>query len=187
MNEHATDAFKLVFTGPMGAGKTTAIAAISEVSPVSTEVENTDRISCDKATTTVGLDLGRITLADQQVVHLYGTPGQERFRLMWQIIGRGAAGAVILLDASQPDVVEQMLLYIEVFRPLVPPGAIVIGLGRSELPGALGSEALATRLEAEGWLIPVFSVDVRRAADVLLLVRALTCILESQMEEKTPA
>lgn len=181
------DEFKLVFTGPMGAGKTTAIAAISEVPPVSTEVENSDREQCDKATTTVGFDLGRITLPGQQVVHLYGTPGQERFRLMWQIVGRGAAGAIVLLDATQTNVATQMRTYIDVFRPLVPEGAIVVGLGRSGQTGAIDSDTLASLLEADGLRLPVFSVDVRRPDDVLLLVRALVSILESRLEEEVSA
>lgn len=187
MNTSTPDEFKLVFTGPMGAGKTTAIAAISEVPPVSTEVENSDRDQCDKATTTVGFDLGRITLPGQQVVHLYGTPGQDRFRLMWQIVGRGAAGVIVLLDATHADVAAQMCNYIDAFRPLVPEGAIVIGLGRTGQAGAVDSDSLAALLEADGLRLPVFSVDVRRPDDALLLVRALTSILQSRIENEVPA
>jgi signal recognition particle receptor subunit beta len=184
MSGATSEAFKLVFTGPMGAGKTTAIAAVSEVPPVTTEVTNTDKQANGKATTTVGLDLGRITLGEGQVVHLYGTPGQHRFRLMWQIISRGAAGAIVLLDASQPDVFEQARIYVDAFRAWVPSGAIVIGLGRTDHPDAIASDILAAMLEGEGWPLPVFSVDVRKRADVLLLVRALACILESQLDSE---
>lgn len=187
MNADSPDEFKLVFTGPMGAGKTTAIAAISEVPPVSTEVENSDRGQCDKATTTVGFDLGRITLPSQQVVQLYGTPGQDRFRLMWQIIGRGAAGVIVLLDATHADVAAQMRTYIEAFRALVPEGAIVIGLGRTGQPGAVDSESLAALLQADGLSLPVFSVDVRQPGDALLLVRTLISILESRLEQEAMA
>ncbi|HEX7816199.1 GTP-binding protein [Dyella sp.] len=185
MNDFAFGEFKLVFTGPMGAGKTTAIAAISEVPPVRTEVENTDRQAHAKETTTVGLDLGRITLPDGHVVHLYGTPGQSRFRLMWQIISRGAAGVIVLLDASHPEVVAQARQYIDAFRAWVPAGAIVVGLGRTDLPGAIDSDDLIARLDYEGWRPPVFSVDVRRSGDVLLLVRALACILQFQSESES--
>lgn len=180
MSDAGTSEFKIVFTGPMGAGKTTAIAALSEVEPVRTEVENTDRMSHGKASTTVGLDMGRFTLPDGQVVRLYGTPGQVRFRFMWDILGRGAAGAIVLLDATQPGALVQLDLFIDAFTPHVPAGAIVVGIGRSGDPGALPSDAFAERLEARGVTLPVLSVDVRRRADVLLLVETLACILESQ-------
>ncbi|MET0225638.1 MAG: GTP-binding protein [Dokdonella sp.] len=172
--------FKIVFTGPMGAGKTSAIAAVSEVTPVATEGANSALISHTKASTTVGLDFGHITLADGQVVRLYGTPGQARFRFMWEILGRGAAGVIVLLDATQPGALVQMDLFVDAFLPLVPPGAIVIGLGRTTLPGALGSDAFAARLDARGLLVPVFSIDARQPRDVFLLVRTLACILEAQ-------
>lgn len=172
---------KIVFTGPMGAGKTTAIAAISEVAPVRTEVANSDRVSHEKESTTVGFDLGRITLGNGKVVRLYGTPGQSRYRFMWNILGNGAAGVILLLDASQPGALVQMDQFVDAFLPHVPPGAIVLGVGRTDQPNALSSDAFASRLAARGILLPVLSVDVREAEDVRTLVRALTCILEAQL------
>ncbi|WP_440225147.1 GTP-binding protein [Dokdonella sp. MW10] len=180
MNDVAEGEFKIVFTGPMGAGKTTAIAAISEIDPVRTEVANNDRMSHEKASTTVGFDYGRITLPGGGVVRLYGTPGQPRFRFMWSIVGRGAAGAIVLLDATQPGALVQMDLFVDAFRPLVPEGALVVGVGRTTEEGALNSDTFASRLEARGILAPVLSVDVRRKADVMLLVQTLACILETQ-------
>lgn len=178
---HETDAgteFKIVFTGPMGAGKTTAIRAISEIDPVSTEARNTDLSESAKASTTVGLDFGRITLANGQVVRLYGTPGQQRFRFMWDILGRGAAGVIVLLDASQAGALVQLDTYVDAFLPLLPSHAIVVGIGRTGQPGALASEAFAARLEARGLVTPVFSVDVRQPHDAFTLVRTLACMLE---------
>lgn len=180
MNAAVDAEFKIVFTGPMGAGKTTAIAAISEVVPVRTEVDNSDRISHAKESTTVGFDFGRITLADGHVVRLYGTPGQARFRFMWEILGRGAAGAIVLIDATQPGALVQMDLFVDVFQPLVPPGAIVIGVGRTEQAGALSSDAFAARLDARGIMAPVLSIDARQPRDVLVLVQTLACILDVQ-------
>ena len=176
--------FKIVFTGPMGAGKTTAIAAVSEVPPVQTEVDNSDKISHGKDSTTVGFDLGRITLGNGRVVRLYGTPGQARYRFMWNILGRGAAGVIVLMDASQPGALVQLDQFIDTFLPLVPPGAIVVGAGRTEQAGALSSDAFAARLAARGILLPVLSVDVREPDDVRTLIRALVCILEAQWEQE---
>lgn len=172
--------FKIVFTGPMGAGKTTAIAAISEIEPVRTEVDNSDREAHAKQSTTVGFDFGRLTLPGGNVVRLYGTPGQARFRFMWDILGRGAAGVIVLLDATRPDALAQMDEFVDAFLPLVPRDALVIGVGRSSEPGALGSDDFAARLEARGLLAPVLTIDARDARDVRLLVHTLTCILESQ-------
>ncbi len=173
--------FKIVFTGPMGAGKTTAIAAISEVEPVRTEVDNSDRENHEKEYTTVGFDFGRITLPGGHPVRLYGTPGQARFRFMWSILGRGAAGVIILLDATRADALEQLDLFVDAFLPLVPPGAIVVGIGRNAEPGAVATDAFATRMEARGLVAPVLTIDAREPRDVRLLVHTLTCILESRV------
>lgn len=183
MNETGETELKLVFTGPMGAGKTTAIAAISEVAPVRTEVDNNDRMSHAKASTTVGFDLGRITLDSGDVIRLYGTPGQQRFRFMWEIIGRSAAGVVILLDATQPGSLVQLDQFIDVFLPLVPDGAIVVGVGRTEQPGATGIDDYVARLDARGLVLPVLSIDARKRRDVLLLVQTLACILKAETAE----
>lgn len=187
MNKAVEAEFKIVFTGPMGAGKTTAIAALSEVAPVRTEVENTDRMSHDKAFTTVGFDMGRITLGDGQAVRLYGTPGQARFRFMWEILARGAAGVIILMDATQAGALVQLDMYVDAFAPHLSSGAIIVGLGHTDKPGALSSDAFAERLEARGFAIPVLSVDVRQRRDVLLLVESLACILEARAQEGQPS
>jgi signal recognition particle receptor subunit beta len=173
--------FKIIFTGPMGAGKTTAISTISEIAPVCTEVENTDRVAHAKEQTTVGFDFGRITLADGNVVRLYGTPGQARYRFMWDILGRGAAGVIVLLDASEAGSLVQLDMFVDAFMPHVH-GALVVGVGRTSAPGALGTDAFAARLDGRGVVAPVMSVDVRRRADVLMLVQTLVCILAARGE-----
>lgn len=179
MSEDDAGEFKIVFTGPMGAGKTTAIAAISEIAPVKTEVDNTDQAAHSKASTTVGCDFGRLTLAEGGVVRLYGTPGQARYRFMWDILGRGAAGVIVLLDASQPGALVQLDLFVDAFLPHVPQGALVVGVGRTGERGAPATDAFAARLDARGIVAPVLSVDVRRSEDVMMLVRTLVCILDS--------
>ena len=176
--------FKIIFTGPMGAGKTTAIAAVSEVVPVRTEVHNSDGMSHEKESTTVGFDFGRITLADGGVVRLYGTPGQARFRFMWEILARGAAGVIVLIDAMQTGALVQLDQFVDTFLPWVPPGAIVIGVGRTEHAGALSSDAFAARLDARGIVAPVLSIDARKPRDVQLLVQTLACILDAQSTRK---
>jgi signal recognition particle receptor subunit beta len=100
---------KIVVAGGFGVGKTTLVGAVSEIEPLRTEALMTeastpvDDLSMlpDKTTTTVAMDFGRITLADDLVLYLFGTPGQNRFWFMWDDITRGAIGAVVLVDTRR--------------------------------------------------------------------------------------
>lgn len=111
---------KIVFTGPMGAGKTTAINQISDEPCVSTEVANNDFQQCEKDTTTTGLDYGYVRLPDGNGVRLYGTPGQERFRFMWSIIANNAAGIILLLNGDHPELEHHLALYLDAFATTQP-------------------------------------------------------------------
>src|SRR5690606_3823761 len=79
--------YKILFTGPVGAGKTTAITSLSDTPPVLTESLASDGTMRRKPTTTVALDYGVMRLSVKDQLHLYGTPGQERFDFMWDILG----------------------------------------------------------------------------------------------------
>lgn len=171
------DEFKLLFTGPMGAGKTTAINAISDQPCVSTDVANTDLTQCDKATTTAALDYGYISLHDGNGVRLYGTPGQERFRFMWSILANNAAGVVLLLDGSHSQVMAHLDCYMAAFWSggRLP---MVIGVGRLDEQDHALLYDISARLEQQHYMAPVFAVDVRQRDDVVLLVDALLCLVE---------
>jgi signal recognition particle receptor subunit beta len=173
---------KIVFTGPMGAGKTTAIRAISDVLPVSTEVANTDQTTIAKPTTTVALDYGQLLLEDGTAVSLYGTPGQQRFSFMWEILCRGAIGVVLLLDGSTASARQDLQSYAEAFRRIDPNQPFVIGIGRLP-PGDCLLDEYAQALGSRGIVAPVFGVDVRQREDVLLLIETLLCVLEAQIPE----
>lgn len=172
-----SEEYKILFTGPMGAGKTTAIAAVSQTSVVSTDVANMDH-SSSKATTTVGLDYGEVRLDDGAVLRLYGTPGQERFRFMWEILAQGALGLIVLVDNSRPQPLEDMQIYLDNFRPLVERGSVVIGVGRAEEHPTPGLEDYYEYLAERGLMLPVLSVDVRLRENVLMLFDVLLSILE---------
>jgi uncharacterized protein len=102
-------AIKILVAGGFGAGKTTMVGAVSETKPLRTEEILTDRSAGvddvsgveGKATTTVAMDFGRITIKDQFILYMFGTPGQERFWFMWDEVAIGALGAVVLADTRR--------------------------------------------------------------------------------------
>lgn len=172
--------YKLVFTGTTGAGKTTAINAISETPTIKTDVMNTDE-SIDKALTTVGLDFGQITLANGDSVRLFGTPGQARFNFMWKILAKDAFGLIILIDNSSADPLADMDLYLSGFSQELQTIPCVIGVGRSETHPSPGIDDFAIRLAQRNLTLPVIPVDVRRAQDVILLIDVLMAQAEADM------
>ncbi|MEW9518611.1 GTP-binding protein [Streptomyces tubercidicus] len=100
---------KLLIAGPFGVGKTTLIRALSETPPLHTEEVMTQTGASvddlagvrEKTTTTVAIDFGRLTLPGDLALYLFGTPGQKRFRPLWQDIARGALGALVLADTRR--------------------------------------------------------------------------------------
>jgi hypothetical protein len=122
---------KIVVTGPFAAGKTTLIRTISEITVLSTEKDITDSTRSRKSETTVAMDFGRITIDRDLVLYLFGTPGQERFDFMWEILGEGMLGYVLMLDSTRPESADEARTILEAFRRMarVP---FVVALNRSE-------------------------------------------------------
>lgn len=106
---------KVVVTGPFNAGKTTFIKAVSEITVLSTERQISDSSGEGAGETTVAMDFGRITVSDDVVLYLFGTPGQSRFSFMWETLSEGMLGFVLLVDVLEPQTYSDAKEMIEFF------------------------------------------------------------------------
>lgn len=170
----------------MGAGKTTAIAAVSEIEPCRTDVANNDRSGHAKATTTAALDYGEVTLAGGDKLRLYGTPGQSRFDFMWKILGQGSLGVIILVDNSRPDPVADLRDYARAFADALAESRAVIGVGRWQTHPAPSIEDYHAVVNGLGYDAPILSIDVRKRSDVLMLLDVLFHQIEAAEHRAGP-
>src|SRR5450756_1087314 len=129
--QSGSTAVTIVVTGPSAAGKTTLIRTISEITVLSTEHDVTDETRSVKAQTTVAMDFGRITIDRELVLFLFGTPGQDRFDFIWEILGEGMLGYVLLVDGTQEESVSAAAPVLAAFRRMasVP---FVVAVNRAE-------------------------------------------------------
>lgn len=165
--------YKIIFTGPVGAGKTTAIHSISDVKPVKTDAAASDMTKSRKAATTVAMDYGVMNLEGGEKVHLYGTPGQERFDFMWDILTNGGIGLILLLDNSRADPFHDMTFFLNAFRRFINDTSVAIGITQMDVSSTPTIEEYHARLQDAAFKPAVFAVDAREKNDVSLLVQAL--------------
>lgn len=159
---------KVVVAGGFGVGKTTLVAAISEIQPLTTEAAMTELATGiddsagihGKTTTTVALDFGRITLDDGLLLYLFGTPGQERFSFLWDDLVEGALGAVVLVDTRRID---SCYAAVDYFEERETPFVIAVNLFEGALRYDLDEvrEALGVRRD-----VPIMECDARRRQSV---------------------
>jgi uncharacterized protein len=171
-------AVKIVVTGPFSAGKTTLIRTISEITVLSTERGITDETRSRKTDTTVAMDFGRITIDRDLVLYLFGTPGQDRFDFMWEILGEGMLGYILLVDSTRPDSLDEAVGILTAFRKMarVP---FVVGMNRSD--GMDEAEEAHVRgaldLEADVPVVPCDVTDRESVKSILLAL--LYAVVES--------
>lgn len=117
---------KMVVTGPFNSGKTEFIQSVSEIDVVSTErkISSLGERSV-KEITTVAMDFGRITVDDELVLYLFGTPGQKRFDFMWEILSEGMLGFVVIVDSTRPETFREARSILETFRAYAPTPYVV--------------------------------------------------------------
>jgi small GTP-binding protein len=170
---------KMVITGPYASGKTEFIKSISEIDVVSTDAKVTEGTAeADvKNQTTVAMDFGRITVDDDLVLYLFGTPGQRRFDFMWEILAEGMLGFVVMVDSTKPETFREAKSILETFRAYAPT-PYVVAANKQDIPDAWPADDLriALRIEENVKLLPCVAKDKESVKNVLL--QLLYAILE---------
>lgn len=162
---------KMVITGPFSSGKTQFIQSVSEIDVVSTDrkINEASPEAAEKADTTVAMDFGRITVDDDLVLYLFGTPGQRRFDFMWEILAEGMLGFVVMVDSAKPETFREAKSILETFRAYAPT-PYVVAANKQDNPDAWEPEDLriALRIEENVKLLPCVATDKESVKTVLL-------------------
>ena len=160
---------KMVVTGPFSAGKTQFIRSISEIDVVSTERRISSEPERIKDSTTVAMDFGRITVDEDLILYLFGTPGQKRFDFMWEILAEGMLGFVVLLDSVKPETFREARSILDTFRAYAPV-PYVVAANKQDMEDAWEPEDLriALRIPSEIKVLPCVATDKESVRQVLL-------------------
>ncbi|MDC0767780.1 MULTISPECIES: GTP-binding protein [unclassified Streptomyces] len=185
----AEAAVKIVIVGGFGVGKTTMVGSVSEIRPLTTEETMTqagigvdDNFGSDtKTATTVAMDFGRISITEQLVLYLFGTPGQERFWFLWNGLFEGALGAVVLVDTRRLEVSFDVIGRLEECGV---PFVVAVNTFPDAPRYALSELRTALDLPEE---IPIVEVDCRRRASSRDVLMTLMHFLHALATSKAPA
>jgi len=173
MNQSSPQQFKIVLSGPVGAGKTTAISSLSDIPVVATEETATDQTRELKTNTTVAMDFGLLKIPGGNAVHLYGTPGQQRFDYMWEVLTEGGLGLVLMISNRNPDPLGDLDYFMQAFDDFISRTSLAIGVTNIDTHHAPRIHDYQEHLSRKGLTYPVFDVDARQKQDVQILVQAL--------------
>jgi uncharacterized protein len=176
-------AVKMVVTGPFSAGKTEFISTISEIDVVSTERKITSSAEKIKDQTTVAMDFGRITVDDDLVLYLFGTPGQRRFDFMWEILSEGMLGFIVMVDSTKPETFREAKRILETFQGYSST-PYVVAANKQDREDAWEPDDLRIilRLDPAIKLLPCVALDKESVKSVLL--ELLYSILERMDENE---
>jgi small GTP-binding protein len=175
-------AVKMVVTGPFSAGKTEFISSVSEIDVVSTERKITSTAESQvKGATTVAMDFGRITVDDDLVLYLFGTPGQRRFDFMWEILSEGMLGFIVLVDSTKPETFREAKRILETFESYAST-PYVVAANKQDHEDAWDPEdmRIILKMNPSVKVLPCVALDKETVKNVLL--ELLYSILE-QLDE----
>ena len=162
-------AVKMVVTGPFAAGKTAFIGAVSEIDVVSTERKISSAAEQVKESTTVAMDFGRITVDDDLVLYLFGTPGQRRFDFMWEILSEGMLGFIVLVDSTRPETFREAKRILETFESYAST-PYVVAANKQDSEDAWDPEDLRIilRMKPDVKVLPCVALDKESVKNILL-------------------
>jgi uncharacterized protein len=172
----------MVVTGPFNSGKTQFIRSVSEIDVVATERKISSDAERIKESTTVAMDFGRITVDEELVLYLFGTPGQKRFDFMWEILSEGMLGFVVMVDSTRPETFREAKSILETFRAYAPT-PYVVAANKQDQPDAweIDDLRIALRLDPSIKLLPCVGTDKERVKTVLLeLLYSILSEMETQ-------
>ena len=160
---------KMVITGPFNSGKTAFIQSVSEIDVVATERKISSEIEKIKETTTVAMDFGRITVDQDLVLYLFGTPGQKRFDFMWEILSEGMLGFIVMVDSTRPETFREARSILETFRAYAPTPYVVTA-NKQDLADAwdIDDMRIALRLDPKLKFLPCVATSKDSVKNVLL-------------------
>jgi len=168
--------FKIIITGPVGSGKTTAVNSLTGRDAALTDatVSDSDLVTKQrKKTTTVAMDHDVVQLENGDTINVFGTPGQERFDFMWDILSQGAHGIVLLLDNTRNYPFRDLKFYTERFSKLIANSRLIVGITHTDINKELSVEAYRNWLNELEIKAEVFAVDARKGDQVLALLYKL--------------
>ncbi len=161
---------KMVVTGPFSAGKTEFINSVSDIDVVSTE-RKISRASeaATKEATTVAMDFGRITVDEELVLYLFGTPGQRRFDFMWEILSEGMLGFVVIVDSTKPETFKEAKRILSTFNGFSK-SPFVIAANKQDLDDAWepGDIRIILRLDSDVKVLPCTAHNRESVKNILL-------------------
>ena len=160
---------KMVITGPFNSGKTEFIQTVSEIDVVATERRISSEAEKIKDTTTVAMDFGRITVDEDLVLYLFGTPGQKRFDFMWEILSEGMLGFIVMVDSTRPETFREARSILETFRAYAPT-PYVVAANKQDLEDSwdIDDMRIALRLDPKLKLLPCIATSKDSVKNVLL-------------------
>jgi small GTP-binding protein len=160
---------KMVITGPFNSGKTAFIQSVSEIDVVATERKISSEVEKIKETTTVAMDFGRITVDQDLVLYLFGTPGQKRFDFMWEILSEGMLGFIVMVDSTRPETFREARSILETFRAYAPTPYVVTA-NKQDLADAwdIDDMRIALRLDPKLKFLPCVATSKDSVKNVLL-------------------
>lgn len=179
--------FVVLISGHMGSGKTTGIQSISEIEVVATEAKNHDKEQNDKATTTVAFDYGTVTLGND-IVKLYGLPGQRRFSFLWSAYKKRASCMLLLVSNNSPrNPIEDAIEFLEEFDELRAKGAVCVGITHYDLqkePTRNDYDQAFKEAFPNDPIPAIFTIDPRKTEDMQMAILATLANAETMAAVK---